>query len=146
MLFRSAFSDAAQQGAETNAEFWLARAEVFALSDLSATDYCHGKALSLKPGAWQPAWLASRMHHFHGRYAVARKLAHIATERAPGHATPWLQLGRSLHQLHLYEQAAQSLQRAQELAPESPIVTEELAKQPHPNRVLRFFSRLRSKG
>lgn len=119
-----AFSDAALHGQERTALGWLARAEILILQSDTTADYCQGQALECSSESWQIAWLASRMRTHYKQFAAGLRLAKIAIDRAPTHATPWLQAARCQSALGLRKTAYASLARAAEISPTSSIIRE----------------------
>ncbi len=138
-----AFSDAANNPEAPTEAFWLSRAEVFIHIDVAAAEYALETALAASPSDWQLAWLASRMRHFHTHHAAALKLATVAMERAPTHATPWLALARSQIALGLSKPAQDSLARAAELAPDSPVITQLRTDSAPKGRLAHWLQRFR---
>ena len=136
-----AFSDAALQGQERTALGWLARAEILILQNDTTADYCQEQALESSPKAWQIAWLTSRTRAHYNQFAVGLRLANIAIDRAPTHATPWLQAAHCQSALGLRKPAYASLARATEISPESPIVSELKRNLDQDRGITRFLKR-----
>ena len=137
-----AFSDASLQSTQSNSPSWLARTEILLVQNDPTANYCQDRALSADVTSWQIPWLASRMQSFHKKDAAALKLAQMAVERAPTHSTPWLQTGRSQAALGLDRQANQSLARALELTPDSPVIADAIQSLPQTNGIARILSSL----
>ena len=98
---------------------WLSRAEILVIQGDPSAEYCEERAWNITEQTWQSGWLTSRMRFLHKQKAQALKWALLAVEKAPIHATPWLQAARCQAELNLIPQARDSIARAHELSPDS---------------------------
>lgn len=137
-----AFSDASLHASQSSSHSWLARTELLLARNDPTANYCQDQALNADLESWQIPWLASRMQSFYKKDAAALKMAHLAVERAPTHSTTWLQTGRSQAALGLKKQATQSLARALELSPDSPVIAKAIQSLPQANGIARVLAGL----
>src|SRR5437879_1647857 len=86
-----AFSDASIEERGGTPYIWLARGDVLLAHEETRADYCFEKALMLAPQDWFITWLAARVRHYYGQFALAMKLMQRALELNAGHFLLWLQ-------------------------------------------------------
>jgi tetratricopeptide (TPR) repeat protein len=123
-----AYSDASLEEKGETPYVWLARGDVQLAREEKRADYCFERALALAPRDWFVRWLASRVHYFYKKFALAVKLLQQALELNCGQGVLWLQLGFCQQALGLVAPAKVSFQNAREFSPHSREADEALRK------------------
>lgn len=113
-----AFSDAAVEEQGDTPYVWLARGDVLFARKEKRADYCFEKAALLAPRDWAVQWLASRIHYYYEKFAVALKLAQQALGLDATQPAVWLQIGRCQEALGMIPLAQTSYRQALELNPQ----------------------------
>jgi tetratricopeptide (TPR) repeat protein len=137
-----AFSDAAFQEPGESPYLWLSRGDVLLARKENRASYCFEKAVALASGEWLWRWLASRIHFYYNKFAVALKLVQDALALAPANAVIWAQSARCQTALGLLDGARHSVTQALELnprCPEAALAASEMRTMPLGNRWWRRF-------
>jgi tetratricopeptide (TPR) repeat protein len=113
-----AFSDAAVEEQGDTPYVWLARGDVLFARKEKRADYCFEKAGLLAPRNWMVQWLASRIHYYYEKFAVALKFAQQALGLDSAQPAVWLQIGRCQEALGMAALAQTSYRQALELNPQ----------------------------
>jgi tetratricopeptide (TPR) repeat protein len=122
-----AFSDAAFEERGDTPYIWLARGDVLLACEEPRADFCFQKALALAPTNWFFRWLASRVHFYYRKFALALKDAQQAMTLDASQAMAWLQLGLCQQELGMVTPARSSIEQALELSPNSQAAKRALA-------------------
>src|SRR5437879_1225734 len=123
-----AFSDAAIEERGDTPYIWLARGDVLMARAEARADYCLEKALLLAPRDWFTTWLAARIRYYYEQFALALKLLQQAVAWNATHFVLWLELGRCQLAVGLVGAANHSFLQAQQLKPDSRLVTDALTE------------------
>jgi tetratricopeptide (TPR) repeat protein len=123
------FSDAALDEDVDSPYIWLARGDVLLARQEKQAEFCFGKALAMAARDWLLHWLASRIHAFYKKLAMALKYAQQALALAPTRAVVWLQLGLCQQGLGLFSAAQHSFAQARQLNPRFAAVTAQVTAQ-----------------
>ena len=113
-----AFSDASIEERGDTPYIWLARGDVLMARQEKRADYCFEKAQLLAPNDWFVRWLASRIHYYHKKFALALKLAQNALALDSVRSVVWLQLGKCQHAVGITSAAQTSYEQALQLDPD----------------------------
>lgn len=113
-----AFSDAAVEEQGDTPYLWLARGDVLSARKEKRADYCFEKAALLAPRDWVVQWLASRIHYYYEKFAVALKFAQQALGLDSTQPAVWLQIGRCQEALGMTALAQTSYRQALDLNPQ----------------------------
>jgi tetratricopeptide (TPR) repeat protein len=142
-----AFSDAAVEEQGDTPYVWLARGDVLLACKEKRAEYCFNRALGAAPREWLWPWLASRIHYFYDRFAVALKLISQALALDASQSVIWLQLGKCQLALGLASAAQGSLEQARQLNPRGREAAEQLqalGQLGFSGRLLGWWRRLRA--
>jgi tetratricopeptide (TPR) repeat protein len=112
-----AFSDASIEERGDTPYIWLARGDVLLARQEKRADYCFEKAQLLAPNDWFVRWLASRIHYYYKKFALALKLVQNALALDSARSVVWLQLGKCQHALGITNAAQTSYEQAAQLDP-----------------------------
>jgi tetratricopeptide (TPR) repeat protein len=112
-----AFSDASIEERGDTPYIWLARGDVLMARQEKRAEYCFEKAQLLAPNDWFIYWLASRIHYYYKKFALALKHAQNALALDSVRSVLWLQLGRCQHAVGLANAAQTSYEQAVQLDP-----------------------------
>lgn len=112
-----AFSDASLEERGDTPYVWLARGDVLLARKERRADYCFERARLIAPENWLVDWLAGRIRHYYGQFAVALKAAQKAAMLEPGNAAVWVLCGQCEMELGFDGHARRSFQQALDLDP-----------------------------
>ncbi|MGI9242682.1 MAG: tetratricopeptide repeat protein [Verrucomicrobiales bacterium] len=123
-----AFSDAAIEQRAPTPYIWLARCDVFLARNEPLASSCLERAMAQAKGDWFIAWLATRIHFYYERFAIALKMALVALNLNPGNDALWFQAGLCQRELALSDAASESFERARELNPSNRAAVDALTR------------------